>query len=81
MNKLALILITIGVVAITAGSFYTVSTGKNLRAPVMLEAAVTGSSGTQYCPTPQYRPDAWVNDFISKLKAFTFDSDQMTYLK
>lgn len=77
MNKLALLLITIGVVAITAGSFYTISTGKNLRAPApaMLEAALAGPSGAQYCPTPQYRPDAWVNDFISKIKSFTFDND------
>jgi len=39
------------------------------------------ASGTDYCPNPVYRSDAWITDFVAKLKSFSFDNDMMIYLK
>lgn len=70
MNKLLTIL-ALGLLAISAVAFTTHLSNKTpLRA-----------SGTDFCPNPVYRSDAWMTDFIAKLKSISFDKDMMTYLQ
>jgi len=72
MNKLLTIL-AVGLLAITALAFTThISNKTPLRA---------SGSGTDFCPNPVYRSDAWMTDFIAKLKSISYDKDMMTYLQ
>jgi len=39
------------------------------------------TSATDYCPNPVYRSEAWITDFVAKLKSIAFDKDMMTFLQ
>jgi len=73
MNKQLLTVLALGLLAITAVAFTT-----HLSNATPLRAA---AAGTDYCPKPVYRSDAWMTDFITQLKSFSFDNAMMDYLK